>query len=355
MPVILQRRSILKAVVKYGVQDGEVALRDVPEPEIGPGDVLLETQAAGVCGSDIEMWRHHITFSVTPPVTLGHEFGGIVAQVGAEVEGFAVGDRVVSETAFYICETCEFCRAGEYNLCPRRLGFGARANGAFARFVRVPARCLHYIPEGVPFESAALTEPACVAYNALVVKSRIAPGDFVVILGPGPIGLFALQVARLCGAGKTIITGTGADRMRLQIAEKLGADYVVDAERTDAVAEIDRITKGRGAPLVVDAAGSSETLRQSLEIVRRNGQITKIGWGPRPVGFSLDTLLLKAAALQGSFSHTWRTWENVLRLIASGQIQMSPMITHRMSIAEWNRAYHLVEERQAGKIILHPE
>ncbi len=345
----------MRAVVKYGVGDGEVELRDVCEPEIGPQDVLLTTRAAGVCGSDIEMWRHHITFPVDPPVTLGHEFGGVVAKVGAEVQGFSPGDRVVSETAYHICGVCEFCRAGEYNLCPSRRGFGARANGAFTRYVRVPARCLHHIPEGVPFEYAALTEPACVAYNALTVKSRVTPGDFVVILGPGPIGLFALQVARLCGAGKTIITGTGADGVRLKIAERLGADYVVDAERTDAVAEIERITKGRGAPLVVDAAGNSETLRQSLAVVRRNGQITKIGWGPRPVGFSLDTLLLKAAALQGSFSHTWRTWENVLRLIASGQIQMEPMITHQMPIAEWHQAFHLVEERQAAKVILYPE
>ena len=221
----------MNAVVKYGQKDGMVELRDVPVPQIGPQDVLLEVKAAGVCGSDIEMYRHRVSFPVNTPVIQGHEFAGVIAEVGGEVEGFSVGGRVVSETAAYICGRCPLCRSGEYNLCPERLGFGYGTDGAFTRFVCVPARCLHPVPEGVPFDAAALTEPLCVAYNALVVKSRVIPGEPVVVLGPGPIGLFALQIARLSGAGPIIITGADADTDRLGLAKKMGADVTACGRR----------------------------------------------------------------------------------------------------------------------------
>ena len=133
----------MQAVVKYGTGDGEVELREVPAPEIGPADVLLETAAAGVCGSDVEQWRHHVTYHVNTPVVMGHEFCGTVREVGAEVRGFRPGDRVASETAASICGQCRYCLTGEYNLCPIRLGFGYGLNGAFTRYVRVPVRCLH--------------------------------------------------------------------------------------------------------------------------------------------------------------------------------------------------------------------
>ena len=133
----------MKAVVKYGTNDGNVELRDVPMPEIGPTDVLLEMAAAGICGSDVEQWRHDVTYKVNTPVTMGHEFCGTIREVGAEVRGYVTGDRVASETAAYVCGQCPYCLTGEYNLCPTRLGFGYGLNGAFTRYVKVPARCLH--------------------------------------------------------------------------------------------------------------------------------------------------------------------------------------------------------------------
>lgn len=341
----------MKAVVKYGQRDGEVELRDVPEPAIGPRDVLLETRAAGVCGSDIEMWRHHITFPVNTPVIQGHEFCGVVARVGDQVTEFSVGDRVVSETAAYICEKCRFCRTGEYNLCPERLGFGYGTDGAFTRFVKVPERCLHRIPDTVPFEHASLTEPLCVAYNALVVKSRIRPGDTVAILGPGPIGLFAAQVARVCGASRIVVCGTDVDARRFEVALGVGATHVVNVQREDAAERVADLTQGLGADLVVDAAGSSAALKSAMAMVRRNGQITKIGWGPDPLGYSLDPLLSKAVTLQGVYSHTWTTWEAALRLMETGQVDMEAMISHRMTIEDWRQAYEAVESRQACKVV----
>jgi alcohol dehydrogenase/L-iditol 2-dehydrogenase len=302
----------------------------------------------------VEQWRHDITYKVNTPVTMGHEFCGTIREVGAEVKHFRTGDRVASETAAYICGQCPYCLTGEYNLCPTRLGFGYGLNGAFTRYVRVPVRCLHHIPENVSFEHAALTEPACVTYNALTVKSRIRPGEPVVVIGPGPIGLFAVQMARAAGAGTIYLVGTNVDRLRMEVGKEIGANVLINAQETDAAAAILDATDGYGAPLVVDAAGPTPAVKLAMDVVARNGQITKIAWGPRPLELSLDPIVGKAATLQGSYSHNWRTWEAVLKMMAAGSLNLDAMITHRYTIESWWEAFHLVEERKAVKIILRP-
>lgn len=341
----------MKALVKYGQRDGEVELRDVPVPAIGPNDVLFEVKAAAICGWDIEMWRHSMANPVTVPVVQGHEFAGVVHAAGGHVTSFAEGDRVVSETAAVICGRCPQCRRGDYNLCPGRKGFGYGVDGAFTDFVCVPERCLHRIPGGVSFEHACLTEPACVAYHAMAVQSKILPGQPMLIIGPGPVGLLCLQIAKACGAGTVMITGTSADICRLEAARKLGADVVINGSLQDAGRAVVEKTGGEGMPLVIDAAGNEKALALALDAVARGGQITKIGWGPRPVNLSLDPLLRKAACLQGTFSHTWTTWEYVLAMISRESLQMEPMLSHRISLEQWREAFELVENRQAIKAI----
>lgn len=343
----------MKAVVKYGRGDKEVELREVPEPEVGRGEVLLAVRAAGVCGSDIEMWHNWINIP-TVPVIQGHEFCGVVAEVGEGVGNYKKGDRVVSETAASICGECEYCRAGEYNLCPNRLGFGAGRDGAFTRLVRVPTRCLHRIPDNVPDEHAALTEPGCVAYNALVVKTEIRPGEPILILGPGPIGMMAAQIARIRGAYPIVVVGTEVDAGRLEIARKLGAHHAVIVPREDPLALVERLTGGRGVPVVVDAAGGEKALATATAAVARNGTVTKIAWDHSMPKVDLNTLVQKGARLQGSFSHTWRTWEAVLQLISGGLLDVASMVSHQMTIDRFLEAFELVESRAAIKIVLRP-
>lgn len=342
------------ALVKYGTEPGNVELREIASPEIGPNDVLLQTAACGVCGSDLEMYHHQATYVIDVPVTLGHEFSGTIVEIGIEVRDWQVGDRVVSETAAFICGKCTMCRTGQYNLCPHRQGFGSRFDGAFATYVRVPARILHSVPDNLELQAAAVTEPLSVAYNALVVKSEIHPGDTVIVFGAGPIGLFAVQVARIKGAGHVLLAGLGTDRARLEVGLQVGADEIAIVEETDLQALVQERSKGLGADLVVDAAGPNQVLQQAMELVRPNGQITKIGWDPRPVEFSLDPLLIKAATLQGVFSHTWNTWEKALTLLSNGQVLLDPMISHRLDLREWRTAFELVETRQAVKALLIP-
>lgn len=342
----------MKALVKYGNKPGQVEIRDVPVPQIGPDDVLLEVKAAGICGWDIEMWRHKMANPVDVPVIQGHEFCGIIKEAGSNVKNFHLAQRVVSETAAYICGRCPQCVTGNYHLCPERKGFGYGVDGAFTDYVQVPSRCLHPIPDNVSFEQAALTEPACVAYQALMVLSRIVPGTPVLIIGPGPVGLFCVQIARAKGASPVIVAGTGKDSRRLEAAEKLGADKIIDVTTTDTRAFINSITQNRGIPLVVDAAGNKRALSLAIDTVARQGQVTKIGWGPDPVDFSLDPLLAKAARLQGTFSHNWPVWEAVIAMLGRGSLQTEPMISHRIELQQWLETFKAVETCQAVKAIM---
>ncbi|MCL5999085.1 MAG: zinc-binding dehydrogenase [Chloroflexi bacterium] len=344
----------MKAVVKYGRQNGDVEIRDVQEPSIGPDQVLLEVKAASVCGSDIHMWREHQSWAIKLPLVLGHEFCGVIAAVGERVNGFKVGERVACETAATVCGQCIYCLSGNYNLCPHRQGYGALADGAFTCYVAARPQILHRIPANVPFEHAALTEPICVAYNALVEKTTIKPGETVVIQGPGPIGIMALQVARLRGAGTLIVLGTDVDKHRMEVAEELGAHHIVNIQHEDPVKLIRSLGDGYGADLVVDCTGVSKALRQSLELVRPNGRITKIGWGPQPLDFSLDPLVAKAVTLQGSFSHTYPTWEHALGLLSTGQINLQPVIGGVYPLSDWQEAFSKMEDGMSVKSVLLP-
>jgi alcohol dehydrogenase/L-iditol 2-dehydrogenase len=237
-------------------------------------------------------------------------------------------------------------------MCPNRKGYGALADGAFTRYVTARPQILHRIPTNVPFEHAALTEPICVAYNALVEKTAMKPGDLVVIQGPGPIGIMALMVAKLRGASTIIMLGTDVDEHRLEVAAELGADYAINIQRENPAALVKSLGDGFGANLVVDCTGVSKALKQSMELVRPNGTITKIGWGPQPLDFSLDPLVGKAVTLQGSFSHTYPTWERVLGLLSSGQINLKPVIGGVYGLGDWHEAFSRMEEGENVKSVL---
>jgi L-iditol 2-dehydrogenase len=339
------------AVVNFAPEKHSVELRDVPEPEIGPEDVLLEVQAVSVCGSDLHQWTADHSWPVNYPVVLGHEFGGLIRQLGERVTHWKADDRVVSETAAVIDPDNPMTRRGLYNLDPTRLGFGYGVNGAMTRFVRVPARCLHRIPDQLSFEKAALTEPCCVAYNAVAVNSDIRPGDRVLVLGPGPIGLLCAIMAQLRGA-VVALAGLDRDAARLKIADQYGMTTIMgdatDWVKTGAGAD------GLGVDGVIDAAGVSATLKAAGEFVRPAGWITKVGWGPQPMNFSLDAIVQKNVRLQGSFSHNWPIWERVLALLASGQLNIDPVIGGVFGLDQWHDAFEQMHGGHIVKAVIKP-
>lgn len=336
------------AVVNFSPEKGSVEIREIDQPIIGEEDVLLEVANVGVCGSDLHQWTADHSWPVNYPVVLGHEFGGHIVEVGSRVKGWKEGDRVVSETAAVIDVNNPMSRIGLYNLDPTRKGFGYGVNGAMTRFVKVPARCLHKVPDQIPFEHACLTEPCCVAYSAVVENTGLKPGDRVVVLGPGTIGILCAAMARLCGA-QVAIVGLEADKHRLDIAKQYGCEAII-GDATEWAFKRD----GLGADCVIDAAGSSITLKIAMQLVRPNGKITKVGWGPQPLGFNLDPLVQKNIRLQGSFSHNWPTWERVLALLASGQLDVKPIIGGVWPITQWHTAFEKMHIGEIVKSVLKP-
>jgi len=344
----------MKALVRYGVEPDEFGIQTVADPHPKAGEVILRVGACGICGSDLGQFRRRLSSPQGLPRIPGHEFSGVVVEVGEGVTDFHLGDRVVCETAADVCGKCELCRTGNYNLCRSRKGYGFSVDGAFAEYVAAPVRALHRIPEGLSLERAALTEPACVAYNALGVHTHLRAGDTVVVIGSGTIGLMALQVARLFGA-TTYLVGVSGDEKRLEAARSLGAEEVFKSDVTDVYALVKERTDGLGAHVVVDAVGGvPATLELALRLVRPLGQITKIGWFHGPVPFSLDALLSKTVRLQGSFSHTWATWERCLRLMAENKIQTTPLISHLLPLDEWETGFELSLNREAVKAVIQP-
>jgi len=336
------------AVVNYAPVKGSVEIREIERPDIGEEDVLLEVVNIGVCGSDLHQWTADHSWPVNYPVILGHEFGGHIIEIGSRVKGWKEGDRVVSETAAVIDPDSPLTRRGLYNLDPSRKGFGYGVNGAMTKFVKVPARCLHILPDQLPFEQACLAEPCCVAYSAVVENAHLKPGDRVIVIGPGPIGILCAAVAKLCGA-EVAIVGLESDRERLSVAAMYGCETII-GNATEWAMQRD----GLGADCIIDAAGSSNTLKIALELVRPRGHISKVGWGPQPLQYSLDPLVQKNITLQGSFSHNWPIWERVIALLASGQLNVKPIIGGIWPITDWHDAFEVMHQGKVVKSILKP-
>ena len=338
------------AVINYSSEAGSVDLREIERPSTGPDDVIVEVGAVGVCGSDIHQWHSSHSWPVNYPVVLGHEFGGRIIELGERVEGWSINEMVVSETAAIINSDSPMSRVGLYNLDKDRKGFGYGVNGAMTKFVKVPSRCLHRIPDGVPIENAALTEPCCVAYNAVINNASIKPGDRVLVLGPGPIGILCGIFAKMAGAD-TAIKGLVSDSSRLEVAQK---SYGLKAltEGADVWA---RDLDGLGADVVVDAAGVSESLKMAIDLVRPNGTIVKVGWGPKPIDFSLDPVVQKNVRIQGSFSHNWPVWEKVLGLMGNGSLDVSGLIGEKAGLSQWKFAFEQMDKGKVVKSVLFPE
>ena len=337
------------AVVNYAAEPDSVELREIPRATIKSDEVLLEVEAIGVCGSDLHMWQGGVSWEMNYPVVLGHEFCGRIREVGNDVRGWKEGDRAVSETSAIIDPLSPLSRRGLYNLDSSRKGYGAMVDGAMRSFVAVPQRILHHLPEELPYEHAALTEPCCVAYNAVLHNGNVRPGDRILVIGPGPIGIFAAHLARIAGA-EVAVAGLPSDASRMKVAEQYGCTPLIDG-----VEDWARSRDGLGCDGVIDAAGASGALRTAIEVVRPAGWISKVGWGPQPLDFSLDPLVQKNVTLQGSFSHNWPMWETVIAMMASGQLDVTPALGGTWPLEEWRLAFQTMHDRNIVKAVLTPQ
>jgi L-iditol 2-dehydrogenase len=276
------------AVVNYAPEKGSVELRDIEKPEIGEEDVLLEVGNVGVCGSDLHQWTADHSWPVNYPVVLGHEFGGTIAEKGKRVTGWKEGDRVVSETAAVIDGSNPMSRQGLYNLDPTRKGFGYGVNGAMTRYVRVPARCLHRVPDHLEMEKACLTEPCCVAYNSVVENSRIKPGDRVIVIGPRNDRACSVPPWQDCAAGMWLWLAWNRTKNDWRLPGSM------DVSRLSGMHPNGRKSAtGWVQTAFIDAAGVSATSENALDLVRPKATSPKWAGGRSLLTFHLIRLYRK--------------------------------------------------------------
>lgn len=335
---------------------GEPAVVDLPEPDCAADEVVIRVEAVGVCGTDIEIIEGKMAYYTSGlakyPITLGHEWVGRVARLGGDVAGFEVGDRVVGEVSIG-CTTCSDCMSGAYHRCATRTETGVMArDGGLADFVVLPARAVHRISPTVDLKSAALVEPAAIAYNG-VRLAGVTPASRVAIIGDGPIGLLLLQVAQAFGAKRCVMIG--ADAQRLEVADKLGAIATIDVRAGDLPGDLARAFRGEAPDVVLEASGNPDGVDTAIEIARAGATIVLQGLcGCRPPrGFDLDRIVVNDLTLRGALGSPG-IWPAVIDLIETGQIDPSAIVTHDMPMSAFREALSVIHYRKSIKLILRP-
>lgn len=339
----------MKALVKTEPGFGYLEVCNVEEPSAGVDQVKIEVKYSGVCGSDIHMYEGN--YGVKTPVTLGHEFAGEVVEVGEGVNDFKVGDRVTSETTFYVCGECKYCQSKDYNLCNHRIGLGSKQDGSFTKYLIARKESVHHLPEHVDYESASMTEPLACTYHA-ASKAEINEGDVVVVLGPGPIGLLQAQVAKTYGA-TVIITGLTNDKVRLDKAKEIGIDYAVNIQEQDVKAVVNSITDGYGADVVFECSGAVPAVQMGLDVLRKKGQYVQVGiFSKSEIPFDFEKVIQKELQVTGSRSQKPSDWEPSLALMNEKKVDAKSLITHNFDITEWDKVYSTIKSGEAIKVTL---
>ena len=337
----------MKAVVKSRPMPG-VEVRDVSVPETAGDEVLIRVKAAAICGSDLGIYRYTAAYSgMKLPVTMGHEFAGEVAETGAHVDGYRVGDRVLSESV-KACGRCRFCRQGMSNLCEDSTLFGIHVDGGFAEYVAVPQGLLHRLPPGMSYEEAALVEPLSNAVHFVNDVTPFRSGELVVVLGCGPIGLFTAQLFSLGGA-EVVISGLGVDEVRLGIAEKLGFE-TVNIDEVDLVKRVMELTGGMGADVAFVAVGAPPAVEQAMSLVRKRGAITVVGIFGNDVPIDLTRMVRRELTVVGAYDAKPANFPTSISHISENRVNVGDVLTHRFSLDEAEEAFKVALERTGGKV-----
>ncbi len=343
----------MRALVKTSIEPGNIIFTEIPTPEPGPGQVRIQIKRSGICQTD-NVYIHEGGFALRPPVVLGHEISGVIDAIGEGVEGFSIGDRVVTQTTYHVCGKCRFCKRGDLNHCPERKGIGSAANGGFAEYVVNLAASVMHMPDAMTFDQGACVEPLACGVHALTERTVVNVGSVVTVFGPGPIGMFAAQVAKAQG-GYVILCGTTADRSRLDLALSLGIDKVIDVEKEDVLSIVKGITEGYGADVVVEATGARAAVAMAMEVVARRGTFVPMGIFNSDISIDFHNIKKKELTVQGSHAQIPTSWEKAIQLIQMGKVNVDAVISHVFPLSQWEEALQTVKERKGLKVLLDPE
>lgn len=349
---------LMKALVL--TQYNQFDLQDIPQPTIRPNEVLVRVKAVGICGSDVHGMDGSSGRRI-PPIVMGHEASGIIAEVGSDVQNWATGDRVTFDSTVYALDDW-YSRRGQYNLSDGREVVGVstpdfKRNGAFAEYVAVPQHILYTIPENVSFTQAALVEPVAVALHA-VSLTPIQINDSAVVVGAGMIGLFVIQALKLAGCG--IIIAVDLDDDRLALAQKLGATHTInasknDAQQSDVLTQVQQLTHGRGADVSFEVVGAGPSVKTAIDCVRKGATVTLVGNLAPTVEIPLQAVVTRQLRLQGSCAINGE-YEPALALISSGRINVEAILSAEVPLEEGADWFKRLYDKEKGliKVVLKP-
>lgn len=343
--------NILKAIMKTDKGVGNVILSKVEEPICDDSSVKIRVVYSGICGTDLHIL--HDTFKNYPPVILGHEFSGIVEEIGEGIKNINIGDRVtVLPSTASVCGECTYCNTGQYVFCDKRRGMGYGVNGSFTKYVSVREDMVYKIPDYVSLESAALCEPLACVVNAMEELDNSNISDTLLLSGPGPLGLVAAALLTSSGQ-RVIVAGTDIDKTRLDIAKNLGVDYTVNIDKEDLNNRVMEITENRGVDLAIECAGHQNSINACIHALGNNGRLLQLGIVGKEARLDYDQVIYKQIKIQGSVAHSLSTWVKVMKLLKNNRINLDKIITHKIELDEWEEAIKISENKQSGKILLY--
>jgi len=348
--------NFMKALLKTKKGKANIEIREIPTPKPGAGEVLIKVKAAGLCHSDIYLyeWAPLVdAFQITFPVVMGHEFSGVIAEIGAGVSRVKPGDTVMVNPVLS-CGHCYYCQRGMIQPCVGyRPLLGFELNGGFGEYVVIKENNVYKLAPHVSLEIAALAEPFGVPIHALG-KVPIEPGEILLISGPGPIGLMTQILALKSGASRVYISGLGKDEKRLEMAKKLGG-IPINIEKVDIKEFILDETNGFGVDVAFEASGNSRAITDDLALLRKGGRLGVLGVPKESASFDPQALVLTEKSIIGVRSYTIDTWKRCQEIFTNQMVDLTPIITHRLPLEEFEKGIKYVEESSALKVLLVPE
>jgi L-iditol 2-dehydrogenase len=341
----------MKAVVKTRGGEGNVELKDWPEPSPAPDEIKLKIGTAGICGTDLHIIKG--SWPCRVPVVIGHEFCGTIVEVGSQVRTFKPGDRVLGSNPARTCGTCYHCRAGNPFMCSARISAGYMIDGAFAEYFCIAAERCHLLPDEVTFRQAALGEPLAVAVRAAIEQTTVRPSDVVLVSGPGCVGLLTMQLAKLAGA-RVIVAGIDKDERRLTCAKRLGADRVVNASQEELLKAVSEYTDGEGADLVYECAGVAASIALCLDAVKKEGTLAALGILSGPMQTLFSQITLKELRVVGSYGYVWNSWRTAIHLLRDRKVKTEELISHEFPLSRFEEAFRTAQDGSAVKVVFNP-
>ncbi len=329
-----------------------VEVKDIPKPRSAPDEVLIKVKSAAICGSDLGIYHYTSAYSkMKLPVVLGHEFSGEIMELGKEVTGYEKGDRVLSESV-KACGVCEFCKKGMSNLCDASTLFGIHTDGGFAEYITVPYKLLHKIPDGMTYDQAALVEPLSNAVHFVRDLTPFKIDDYVVVQGCGPIGLFSAQLFKLGGA-RVLVTGLSVDKLRFEIAEKLGLE-TLNIETESLEERVMKDTGGKGADTAFVAVGAPPAIKQATQIIKKRGLVTVIGIFGKEVQLDMTWVVRREIKIHGAYDAKPVNFPQSIDLINRGLVDVDSVLTHKLSLDQAEEGFKVALDKTGGKVVFNP-